>query len=534
MPGFSNNTMFADNVSFDGTANHSGKVTADGQLLIGSTATPHIKVGTLSSTDSSVVITPGSGTIDLSASGVLLDGQQIFYVGKGGNDANSGTNIDVAKLTFTNAIATAAALTPSATNKIAIVCFDDGIYTENLTTVSYVDIYAPNATIVGYHTIADFVNFKVKKLSYGIGIPTIIDKSGSDYSSLDVGTIEGTAGSIELIRVRSGTLNLKFNLLTQLPGAIGNVIRVQAGRLILNGGDIITNGAVQVITTTNAASVIDGSIGMMKGALTDVAMFHANGYCNLFIDEIQGYTVSIRANGGVANIYVGYSNCVNLCETTAGSELYLFVGKGSAGTVINGGGILKLFRGDGQSYTSNLSSTGLTDSSRTAKAVAVYGAGGALSEVGPLTNGQLIIGSTGLAPAAAALIPGPGIAITNGAGTITVGAWGGGLSWTTKGASTPLVNNNAFICTAGGALSFSLPTTSAVGDIISIVLDGSTSWTITQSANQQIRVGALQTTLGAGGSLASTAQGDSVTLVCKTANLLWTAVYGVIGNLTVV
>jgi hypothetical protein len=68
MPGFDNNTMYADNVDFRGVQPVVPQITTDGQLLIGSTATPHIKAGTLTSLDSSITITPGSGTIDLSAS----------------------------------------------------------------------------------------------------------------------------------------------------------------------------------------------------------------------------------------------------------------------------------------------------------------------------------------------------------------------------------------------------------------------------------------------------------------------------------
>src|ERR1700733_1125474 len=50
---------------------------------------------------------------------------------------------------------------------------------------------------------------------------------------------------------------------------------------------------------------------------------------------------------------------------------------------------------------------------------------GVLGGVGPLTNGQLIIGSTGAAPQAQTLTAGTGISITNGAGSVTVSATGG-------------------------------------------------------------------------------------------------------------
>lgn len=71
MAGFSNITsdesiVYADNVSFDGTE-RGGKVTTDGQLLIGSTTAPHIRKATLSSSGGTVTITNGNGTINLEA-----------------------------------------------------------------------------------------------------------------------------------------------------------------------------------------------------------------------------------------------------------------------------------------------------------------------------------------------------------------------------------------------------------------------------------------------------------------------------------
>ena len=69
MPGFDNNTVYADNVDFRGVSPVAPQIVSDGQLLIGSTAAPHIRAGILTSTDLSITITRGAGTIDLSASG---------------------------------------------------------------------------------------------------------------------------------------------------------------------------------------------------------------------------------------------------------------------------------------------------------------------------------------------------------------------------------------------------------------------------------------------------------------------------------
>ena len=71
MPGFQNDTLFAGNVDFTGNITHpTPQVTADGQLLIGATVAPNIRVGTLTSLDGSVTITPTAGSIDLSAASV--------------------------------------------------------------------------------------------------------------------------------------------------------------------------------------------------------------------------------------------------------------------------------------------------------------------------------------------------------------------------------------------------------------------------------------------------------------------------------
>lgn len=69
MPGFTSVTggqsvMYADNVCFDGTT-RSTLVTSDGQLLIGSSSSPHLQPGNLTSTGATIAITNGPGTINL-------------------------------------------------------------------------------------------------------------------------------------------------------------------------------------------------------------------------------------------------------------------------------------------------------------------------------------------------------------------------------------------------------------------------------------------------------------------------------------
>lgn len=164
---------------------------------------------------------------------------------------------------------------------------------------------------------------------------------------------------------------------------------------------------------------------------------------------------------------------------------------------------------------------------------------GAAEDNGLYTNGQIWIGRTAVNAGGThidvgTITGGTGITVTNGAGTITISASGSAaLNWQAIGANQALAVNNGYICTTGAALSLSLPATASVGQIVEVSLDGSTSFTITQAAGQSIRLGSVATTTGVGGSLVSTARGDSIRLVCSVANLNWNVISS-IGNLTIV
>jgi hypothetical protein len=133
----------------------------------------------------------------------------------------------------------------------------------------------------------------------------------------------------------------------------------------------------------------------------------------------------------------------------------------------------------------------------------------------------------------AIITAGTGITITPAANTITIDSTVGAVTWTTIGASGPLVSNVGYICTAGAALVFTLPAVCPVGATVGLCLDGAVSWQITQAAGQQVRTGALQTTLGAGGSITGTVQGDTIVLVCSVANTRFITT-SVIGNPAVI
>lgn len=126
------------------------------------------------------------------------------------------------------------------------------------------------------------------------------------------------------------------------------------------------------------------------------------------------------------------------------------------------------------------------------------------------------------------------LAITNGANTINLSVVGG-ADWQVATASMNAVAGNGYITKIAvpGLLTYTLPATAPLGSIIEITGYTVGGWAIAQLAGQSIHVAGSTTTPGVGGSLASTAQYDSVRLVCVTADTEWNVIASV-GNLTIV
>jgi len=161
--------------------------------------------------------------------------------------------------------------------------------------------------------------------------------------------------------------------------------------------------------------------------------------------------------------------------------------------------------------------------------------------LGVATNGQLVIGSTGADPVLGVLTGAGGITINNSAGAIEIdgSAISAGLVWSTGVTTGALVEDTGSFVTAGSMQTLTLPTgTLSVGDTFAVANAGSfaTAWRVAQNAGQAIKIGNTATTTGTGGSLTSSAAGDSVWFVCydATSNAEKFMVINSQGNITVV
>ncbi len=167
-------------------------------------------------------------------------------------------------------------------------------------------------------------------------------------------------------------------------------------------------------------------------------------------------------------------------------------------------------------------------------ATLVTSSAGVPAWTGSMTNGQLLIGSTGATPVLATLTAGPGISIANAAGSVTISGTGSGIGWTeVTGVSATMSADNGYVTNNAGLVTLTLPTTAAFGTVINIVGKGAGGWQVAQGAGQQIHIGSSASTVGATGYIASTNQYDSIELLCTTANTTWTVLGGPQGNITV-
>lgn len=347
------------------------------------------------------------------------------------------------------------------------------------------------------------------------------------------------------ITVNAGTDLMYFG---QSPYGVGNDAAMTYSNFSaqFTSNVLTTKGDLLSYSTTPARL----PVGTINGQILQVASAATTGlaYSTPTYPSASGASGKIVISDGTNNVYStpAYPNSAS----STGSFIYAngtnFVASTSLwpNTV---GTVGKIIRSDGTTNTYTTStfadtyavSTILYASSANAvtglatqnSAVLVTNSTGVPAYSATMTNGQVIIGSTGATPTAATLTQGTGITITNGPGTITIAGSTNALTWNdVSGTSQAAAVNNGYIISNAAQTTVTLPATAAEGSVISVQGKGAAGWIMAANTGQVIHLGSSASS--SAGSLTSTNQWDSVSIVCVTANTTW-AVTSVIGNLTV-
>ncbi len=532
-----------------GTTNHSvqvgnvsGSLTSlivgtNGQVLLGSTAANPV-FGTLTSSDSSITFTTGPGTLSLQVAGGTSVGKTITGQSGGALSPTAGNwNIFGA--------VTAAGTSPVVTSGAA------STLTVNVQTSQA--LAAADATKIGLSNF-DSSSFAVAATGFVTLSTTGVLKTLTGNSG---GAISPTANNINTLGTGSITIaGSGSTLTTQLTGLTNHAVQVGAGTATLTQLAVGTNGQVLIGATTADPAFAtltssDGSISFTTGA-NSLSLQVASGTTAVkTLTGNSGGAISPTAGNintlGTGSITIAGSGSTLTTQLTGLTNHAVLVGAGTAtitnvgptstvGQVLQSAGaaadpafstatypltttVSQILYSSATNVVSGLATANSATLVTTSAGVPVFSS--------TMTNGQMIIGSTGATPVAGTITSTGGtVTVTTGAGTLNLEVATGGFVWTdVSGAFSPLKENGYFIT---GTATGTLPASPAQGDTIKFFVDHATQvLTIQATAGKIIRFGS--TVSAAAGTAVSTLQGDSCELTYRTADTCWCAISGFSG-----
>lgn len=366
---------------------------------------------------------------------------------------------------------------------------------------------------------ANTLDLSVNAAASGAVVDFVPDSGTSPVVPDGTGTITLTGGTTGLTFV--GGLN-SLTLSSTLIVANGGT-----GATTLTDGGILLGSGVGAVTVTaqpTNGQLLIGSTGVdpvlatLASADSSVTISNGAGTIDLSVNAAAaGAVVDFIPDSGTSPVVPDGTGTVTI---TGGTTGLTFVGGlnslTQSGTLVVGNG------GTG--------ATSLTDGG------ILLGSGtGAVTVTAQPTNGQLLIGSTGVDPVLATLASADAsVTITNGAGTIDLSVVPG-VTWSVEtGASVAGAVNRGYIANRAGLVTITLPDTAAVGSIIRVTgINTAVGWRIAQNAGETIYFGTSATTTGVGGYIEATNIRDSVEIVCVVADTDWNVLNSV-GNITIV
>jgi hypothetical protein len=234
-------------------------------------------------------------------------GAQVFYVGKHGSNPDNGLSYAKAKLTFTNAIAAASALTPSTTNRFVIVCEDAGIYAESFTVPSWVSVYAPNVRIEGTITLQDDSNVIVNEVFQSAGI-AVLKSTGTGTSRFEAQRVHVTGTAIAAINAGVNSVLIYEVKTTHIQNGFGiGDVSTADGHIHLQCEDIYIEGTGTAISrfaagTTEGyvAHILEVGAGIGNGTGINVS----GGSVDLLMNRLVANTVYNVIASAALNLHI--------------------------------------------------------------------------------------------------------------------------------------------------------------------------------------------------------------------------------------
>ena len=319
---------------------------------------------------------------------------------------------------------------------------------------------------------------------------------GSGLLTVTDGTIIGN--NINEIVVSAGTLVVSGQTATITTGGGGggggsvtSVSTTLSGITVTNPTTAAQIGGTLAVPSggTGATSLTDGGVllGSGTGVITATSqptdgqlLIGSSGNDPVLATLTEGTNITITEGAGTITI-----------GTTAAAYGSWIASNGAGTSNIDSGDTLTF--ADGAGVTTQFSGTGGTTptlqfrtdgtvlreptETRVANQLPYFtGTASEVAMVGPLTDGQLLIGSTGNPPAAASLSAGANIVITPGAGTLEIGTTGLGTmsSWdlsATTGTTQTVLNGEDVLFLGDTAISPTVASTGIANQQITYVLE---------------------------------------------------------------
>jgi hypothetical protein len=211
MSGFDNDVVYAANVDFSGNSTVTGQFTTDGQMLIGSTAAPNIKVGTIAN-GNNLTWTYGSGSAQANLTGTTDHAVQVGNASGSLTSLATGTAGQVLQSGGASANpAYSTATYPSAAGTTGTILRSNGTNWIN-TTATYPTTTTANRILYSSatNTIGEITSVSNSILATGAtGIPSLTTTVANDFSftgssagigrSVTVSHSDNTSGSSESV-----------------------------------------------------------------------------------------------------------------------------------------------------------------------------------------------------------------------------------------------------------------------------------------------------------------------------------------------